>query len=436
MKNHLKIFLKTGILLLGVVLVWSCSNDEQAIDIVQRVNKYKVPEIQKAKTSFENNNNLIFVDVKSKKLASLSIDWDDSKIATYKKEESIDILYTPIIHGYNSRIKSFVASIESNNSVESEIITVAFSSIHENKNGLSGYVFRHDIEGNLISYYRYINGKRIGEGSLKNKQESFSKNDFEDCTGYTVTEIMAMVDEVGIDNVICVNISVPSSGGSGQSTNTNSNVGTATWGIPPATLNSSGSSGSSSSSSGATILEIEWWNVDGYVLSFSPFFKYPPNSNYAAQYPKLTEYLKNQLPNLANEELIVDALKQYGSLTEQQIKDALTWGQGPIIEIVDMNCCLGSFGPNFGFDSNTLIISTELANVLENNITISNDALNFFIGVVILHEFTHFGDFHFNGNMYEGEEGSDFELYVSGTTQQDPVNANSVYQGYLLRRKN
>lgn len=61
--------------------------------------------------------------------------------------------------------------------------------------------------------------------------------------------------------------------------------------------------------------------MDGTLITVSPFVKYPPGSNYASQYPELTNYLKNEFPQLINDDLIVNALIQYGSLSEQQIKD-------------------------------------------------------------------------------------------------------------------
>jgi len=79
---------------------------------------------------------------------------------------------------------------------------------------------------------------------------------------------------------------------------------------------------------------------------------------------------------------------------------------------------------------------TELANEMEDNSSISSDALNFFVAITVLHEITHMGDYLYNGNMYEGEEGNDFELYVTGTQQLDPEDANEILQGYLLKKQN
>lgn len=180
---------------------------------------------------------------------------------------------------------------------------------------------------------------------------------------------------------------------------------------------------------------------DGSLISIKPFVKYPEGSNYESQYPNLTDYLKNDLPDLSEDDLIVDALEQYGSLSEQQIEDALKWGNesSTTIEIIDSNYMpFGAYGCYrvCGTGPNTIVISSALADALENNSTISKDALNFFVGLIIMHEITHMGDFLYNGDMYSGEEGNDFEMKVTGTQMQDPNDAEEVYQGYLLNQEN
>lgn len=180
--------------------------------------------------------------------------------------------------------------------------------------------------------------------------------------------------------------------------------------------------------------------VSGKLVSAFPFVKYPEGSNYTVQYPNLTNYLKNEFPKLADDSLIVDALEQYGSFSKQQIRDALKWGNNSstTIEILDSSLMpFGAYGCYrvCGFGVNTIVISSALADALENNTTISENALSFFVGLIIMHEITHMGDFLYNGDMYEGEEGNDFEFTVTGTLMQDPTDAENVYQGYLLKTK-
>lgn len=72
----------------------------------------------------------------------------------------------------------------------------------------------------------------------------------------------------------------------------------------------------------------------GYpVVSISPLVKYPEGSNYAILYPKLTEYLKNQLPNISNNTQVVNAIHDLTDAPIETIKEALSWGKGPEIRI-------------------------------------------------------------------------------------------------------
>ncbi|MDY7395718.1 hypothetical protein UMM65_10725 [Aureibaculum sp. 2210JD6-5] len=58
-----------------------------------------------------------------------------------------------------------------------------------------------------------------------------------------------------------------------------------------------------------SFVEIVEAGVNGTLISVAPFFKYPEGSNYASQYPKLTEYLKNKMPNIKDIPLIVNTIR-------------------------------------------------------------------------------------------------------------------------------
>src|SRR5690606_31231426 len=62
-------------------------------------------------------------------------------------------------------------------------------------------------------------------------------------------------------------------------------------------------------------------NNNSLVTAF-PFVKYPDElaEEYTNDYPHLTEYLKEELPKLAEDDLMIQALTEYGSLTEEQIR--------------------------------------------------------------------------------------------------------------------
>ena len=156
--------------------------------------------------------------------------------------------------------------------------------------------------------------------------------------------------------------------------------------------------------------------ANGTLISAFPFVKYPPNSNYANLYPKLTEYLKNQLPTLKNNSTIINAIKTYTSQTTAQIQQHLQWGQGPTIRIEQLGTAYGKFKKST--DPDSLYLDIDLVNQLESTTPNSNlaNAFAFLIGVTVLHEYVHYGDYNYNGDFwqYPQEEGLLFETDVYG----------------------
>lgn len=63
-----------------------------------------------------------------------------------------------------------------------------------------------------------------------------------------------------------------------------------------------------------------------------PEVKYPPGSDYVSKYPKLTEYLRNKLPTIKDNQTIINAIKKYTSLTTEEIASDLEFGKGPIVK--------------------------------------------------------------------------------------------------------
>ncbi|MFX0555933.1 hypothetical protein ACOCEA_04005 [Maribacter sp. CXY002] len=174
--------------------------------------------------------------------------------------------------------------------------------------------------------------------------------------------------------------------------------------------------------------------VDGSIITLSPFVKYPKNSNYSSQYKKLTEYLKNQLPKVGKIDKIIDAIHLFTKLPKEQIKLDLQWGEGPFIEIVQLdnfpncNTCSNITVGHFAKESNpnTLYLDIDYVNQMENGTLAENDndAAIFFIGTTILHEYVHYGDYT-DGFDYPGEEGWKFEIMVYGNNV-NPENARFV----------
>lgn len=159
------------------------------------------------------------------------------------------------------------------------------------------------------------------------------------------------------------------------------------------------------------------------VLTPFPLLKYPPNlaQQYETQYPKLTEYLKNQMPKVANITKIVDAINEFTTIPIEDIKRDLQWGEGPIIEVVQLD----TYRPGYtdedtvGFFDDEIpdrvFLDIDYLNDLELRTTDQTveDELLFFLGTTILHEYVHYGDYS-QGFDYRGEEGREFEVKVYG----------------------
>lgn len=162
--------------------------------------------------------------------------------------------------------------------------------------------------------------------------------------------------------------------------------------------------------------------ANGTLISVFPFIKYPAAlaEQYKQDYPKFTEYLQNQLPTVSNIPLIVNTIHTITDLSTEQIKEDLKWGYGPTIKIIQLD----NFGVNtsettVGFfkaaTPETIYIDIDYVQGVEgNSITqYQKDALLFYLGTTILHEYVHYGD-NLDGTQYPGEEGQLFEILVYG----------------------
>ena len=169
-----------------------------------------------------------------------------------------------------------------------------------------------------------------------------------------------------------------------------------------------------------TANEIISDGLEGTLISIKPYFKYPKGSNYFTEFPKLTEYLKNQMPKVAKIPTITNTIQELTSLTLAQIQEDLQWGKGPTITIIQLDNYSEETDENTtgAFDKNTpdrLLLDIDYVSALENN-TIEQyqeDGLLFYLGLVILHEYVHFGD-NTDGKDYPGEEGEIFEIKAYG----------------------
>ncbi|WP_177169154.1 hypothetical protein [Flavobacterium terrigena] len=151
-------------------------------------------------------------------------------------------------------------------------------------------------------------------------------------------------------------------------------------------------------------------SMDDYVIA-SPNFKMRKSDQ--IKYPEFTKMLKNLKSNVQNNPIILNKLILYSGLTQNQVLEKLTFGQGPLIKFVPN--LTGPSGPNYGnFDHDTPNIININANfalgmeVAQLDSTVQ--ATGFLMAITILHEFVHYGnhltDFDTNGN----EMGNMFEI--------------------------
>ena len=154
------------------------------------------------------------------------------------------------------------------------------------------------------------------------------------------------------------------------------------------------------------------------LVTAFPLVKYPLGSKYSKLYPKLTEYLKNQLPKIADNDFIVNKMVQYGDLNEVQIKSILEWGKGPTIKIEQLGSHDGFevYGKYSKLNPKEILVDIDLVNDLENSTSGSEfaDGHMFLIGVSILHELIHFSEYVVDGSNNAAESGNLFEIATYG----------------------
>ena len=186
--------------------------------------------------------------------------------------------------------------------------------------------------------------------------------------------------------------------------------------------------------------------ADSTLVTASPFVKYPVNSNYETLYPKLTSLLKDDLPKIANNQKIIDAIHGITEAPKETIKEALKWGKGPTIQIQQLGGegeaeKLGSYRGHLSDEFlNTLFLDIDLVNDFENsNAPEMSDALAFLIAVTVLHEYTHLGDVVFGDNFWgELYSNEDYDPdNEAGLVFEDMVFGEHIWRenaGVVLRR--
>ena len=183
--------------------------------------------------------------------------------------------------------------------------------------------------------------------------------------------------------------------------------------------------------------------INGNLLSFFPTFKYPAGSNYSTLYPNFTILIKEYIPLLKNDQRLLNTINRLTGVSISTIKQDLTWGNGPEINITQLgldpsgNPYYGKFNilePNKIYIDIDLVQQIEALSNIPNPTPQQNQQIGFLNALitfsVCLHEYVHYSDFAFDGTMQDNENlelGLLFEeIYLGGYYEFNP-NGNVIF---------
>jgi len=137
-----------------------------------------------------------------------------------------------------------------------------------------------------------------------------------------------------------------------------------------------------------------------------------------ATYKKFHKYVSLKMPEVRNVVAILDGIRgQAGTITKARIKEALEWGKGPMIKVEVMSVA-GEFTPG----TNEIRIRKQRVDEFEAGrglVTAPNGKLVYYVGVILLHELTHWADDQ-DGVDNPLEEGDEFEKAMYGGVVHAP----------------
>lgn len=275
---------KTGILIFGILFtLTNCEKEEFQTNSFEINNslQYSVPNLTQVKQNFEyivgTNSSFYKKGISSKNIKNtIFIDWNNSKILKFKKQENIDILYTPVVFDkQNRRMKSFVGSITNDkNKIESNLFALFYDESSTNEQ-FSGFISQSDINGNLLKIYKYVDGVKQMTYSVSkknsNKSNTASKSDCEP-TWQELLQIIDMMIQSGGDpyySLECVTVTGlldgSNTGGGGLEPDSNLSGGNIPLGDSYYNLNPIGGGTSINPPSTSTI--EQWWNEETNIIS-------------------------------------------------------------------------------------------------------------------------------------------------------------------------
>lgn len=152
------------------------------------------------------------------------------------------------------------------------------------------------------------------------------------------------------------------------------------------------------------------------------------------KYPKFTQMVKGLKGYVQGNPLLLSKLVEISGMSQNQVLDKLTFGQGPQIELIPglkykNQAILGLFT---SLTPEILHIKEDLALGLEHaSLQLTIEATNFLLAVTVLHEFVHYGNYLTGFDPEGNESGELFENSVYGM-----VITRSNAGQYILQFKN
>jgi len=142
------------------------------------------------------------------------------------------------------------------------------------------------------------------------------------------------------------------------------------------------------------------------------------------RFQRIAQYLAKDIQGILGNKRIVDALKKHGGFTDRQLKQAFTWGQGPVLHpnefggeklsiLGETNALMNGYGEHIPGTA-IIGINIDLFEGLEAANGRDRDYWLFLAAVTILHEFVHYGYLENKVMTKTEEEGEDFEKDAYG----------------------
>lgn len=254
-------------------------------------------------------------EISSKNIKNtIFIDWNNSKILKFKKQDNIDILYTPVVFDkQNRRMKSFVGSITNDkNKIESNLFALFYDETSTNEQ-FSGFISQSDINGNLLKIYKYIDGVKQLTYSVskknKNKSNTASKSDCEP-TWQELLQIIDMMIQGGggtyysLECVTVTGLLDGSNSGGGGGLEPDSNLSGGYIPLGDSYYNLYPTIGGTNTNPPSTSTIEQWWSEETNILSI----EIAVSISIIEAIPTLTQVQKDWVSNPINSNLAIELL--------------------------------------------------------------------------------------------------------------------------------